>query len=82
MGLNFGQTCVRPDYVLIDTDIVNKFMEKLKHYLGKYYNEGKDRSAFGSAINDFMNKRLCSLLKDHGGTFCYGNENAPNDFNL
>lgn len=29
-----------------------------------------------------MHKRLCNMLKDHGGTFCYGNENAPNDLNL
>lgn len=73
MGLNFGQTCIRPDYVLVDTDIMQKFVDRMKHYLGVFYSEGNDRSAFGSAINDFHNKRICNLLKDHGGTFCYGN---------
>mmetsp|Transcript_55617 Transcript_55617/g.76448 ORF Transcript_55617/g.76448 Transcript_55617/m.76448 type:complete len:233 (+) Transcript_55617:767-1465(+) len=82
MGFNFGQTCIRPDYTLVDADIAQKFVDKLKHYLGKFYSEGKDKSALGTAVNDFHHKRICNLLKDHGGHLCYGNENAPNDFNM
>jgi aldehyde dehydrogenase (NAD+) len=33
-------------------------------------------------INEFHYKRVCNLLKDHGGKVLHGNPNAHLDFNL
>ena len=79
---NYGQTCVRPDYLLVDYTVVNEFMQHLKECIDKFYQGGKDIRALGKVINDFHNERLCALLADHQGTVMYGNPNAHQDKNL
>lgn len=39
--LNSGQTCIRPDYVLIDYSLVNEFVEHMKKAMDKWYDGGK-----------------------------------------
>jgi aldehyde dehydrogenase (NAD+) len=37
--MNAGQTCIAPDYVLVQDSIHNAFLEKIKYYLRKFYGE-------------------------------------------
>ena len=37
--LNAGQTCVAPDYVLVHSEIKDKFVESAKKWIGKFYYE-------------------------------------------
>lgn len=80
--LMFGQICVRPDYVLIDHTIVNKFVDLLKVKMEAIHKDGKCKDLLGKAINDFHHERICALLKDHQGTVLIGNANAHIDKNL
>ena len=50
--LNAGQTCVAPDYILVDFAIKEKFIEKLKKYLVEFYGLNPLLSKdYGSIIN-------------------------------
>ncbi len=79
---NFGQTCTRPDYVLIEYSLVNKFIDELKLKIKTQHDNGQCKDLLGNAINDFHHERLCSLFKDHQGTVVIGNSNAHNDKDL
>lgn len=37
--LNAGQTCVAPDFVVVHTDVAERFLDLLKHYTEKFYPE-------------------------------------------
>ena len=37
--LNMGQTCVAPDYVLVNSKVFPEFLEKVQHYIAKLYGE-------------------------------------------
>jgi aldehyde dehydrogenase (NAD+) len=58
--INFGQTCVRPDYCLVEYTMVHKFIEELKSNLKDY-----DKGILGHSISTFHHERVCKLLKDH-----------------
>ena len=58
---NSGQTCIRPDYVLIDNALANQFCEELQKALDANYGNGKT-DLMGKVINDFHSERLCKLL--------------------
>lgn len=61
--LNAGQTCVAPDYVLIDKKIKNEFILKVKEYIKEfYYEENKLSDNFTSIINEKHLKRLINLI--------------------
>jgi aldehyde dehydrogenase (NAD+) len=79
---NFGQTCTRPDYILIDYTLVGKFVDELKTKMKTLHNDGKSIDLLGNAINDFHHERLCALFKDHQGTVVIGNVNAHIDKDL
>jgi aldehyde dehydrogenase (NAD+) len=79
---NSGQTCIRPDYVLLENSLMTKFLEHLEAALELYYKNGEVKDILGKVINDFHNDRLCALMKDHGGTVVCGNANAHNDKKL
>jgi len=71
--LNSGQTCLAPDYLLIDENIKDDFIDKLKNTLCKLYGENPLKSAFLSKIiNKKHFNRLNSLLKD--GNIIFGGE--------
>lgn len=79
---NFGQICTRPDYILIDYQLVSKFVEELKAKVLLLHNNGKNKELLGNAINDFHHERICALFKDHQGTVIIGNSNAHLDKDL
>ncbi|WP_313030728.1 aldehyde dehydrogenase [Soonwooa sp.] len=61
--LNAGQTCVAPDYILVDKKVVSKFIEILKNQVQK--NDYQPNSShFTRIINEKHFNRLISLIDD------------------
>lgn len=61
--LNCGQTCVAPDYLLIDKTVKQEFLEHLKHALTKMYGEeALENPDYGKIINEKHFDRLKGLL--------------------
>lgn len=68
--LNAGQTCVAPDYILVDFAIKEKFIEKLKKYLVEFYGLNPLLSKdYGSIINTSHLEGLVDLLEGQGIIF-------------
>jgi aldehyde dehydrogenase (NAD+) len=71
--VNWGQTCVSPDYVLAHKDIKEELLKKMKdafiQFFGEDPSKSKDRLKI---INETHVKRLESYLaEDHGGKVVY-----------
>lgn len=61
--LNAGQTCVAPDYILIDKKIKSDFIDKLIFYIKKfYYINEKLNEKFTHVINEKHIVRLSNML--------------------
>lgn len=59
--LNSGQTCVAPDYILIDEKIKDSFLDSLKEYIQKFkYTDGSEQ--YTQIINDKNFERLIKLI--------------------
>jgi aldehyde dehydrogenase (NAD+) len=70
--VNAGQTCIAPDYVLVDKKIKAALIEKIKHYITKFYGDNPQKSdSYGRIINERHFERIIGYLKDgkivHGG---------------
>ena len=63
--LNNGQTCIAPDYVLIDASVKPKFIEHCKTYIKKYYGDDPEKSSsFSRVVNSKHFDRLKNYLKE------------------
>lgn len=67
--LNAGQTCVAPDYLLIQRGVRDKFIDEYKKALASFFPRG-DMSAMVHIVNDKHFERLLALLTD--GTAAIG----------
>ncbi len=70
--INAGQTCIAPDYALVERSVMPAFIEGLKRYIIAFYGEDPRRSPdYGRIINDRHLSRLSGYLSDgrvvHGG---------------
>lgn len=62
--LNAGQTCVAPDYILVDESIKNELIKRMSDYITKFYGEHPEESAqFTRIINEKHFKRLNLLMQ-------------------
>ncbi len=59
--LNAGQTCVAPDYILVDKSIEEKFLEYLKQYI-KEFNYQENSEHYTRIINERNFNRLTNLI--------------------
>ncbi len=59
--INAGQTCIAPDYLLVDTSIKTEFVEALKNEISTLY--GKDPKA-SPDLSRIINKKHFERLKD------------------
>ncbi len=62
--LNAGQTCIAPDYVLVQKNIKETFIEKLKQRI--IYSYGEDPSSspdFGRIVNDGHFERISNMIE-------------------
>lgn len=63
--LNAGQTCVAPDYVLVDKSIEQEFLSAVKNEIEEFYqNRGKIKENYLQIINVNNFDRLTKLIDD------------------
>ena len=63
--LNCGQTCVAPDYVLIDRKVKERFLEYLKKEIAQMYGESPlENPDYGKIINRKHFDRLLGLIDE------------------
>ena len=61
--LNCGQTCVAPDYLLIDRRVKEAFLERAEHWIGRLYGKNPlDNQGYVHMINEKHFHRVCSLI--------------------
>ena len=59
--LNNGQTCIAPDYVLVDKTIEKQFVDLLIQNISELFSRDED---YGRIVNDKHSGRLSNLLND------------------
>jgi aldehyde dehydrogenase (NAD+) len=76
--LNAGQTCIAPDYVLVDETVQDKFVDALRESLIDFYGENPHTSdSYGRIVSPRHFDRLLQLMT--GGTPIIGGESAAAD---
>jgi len=77
--LNCGQTCIAPDYILIQEKELESFISEFKTAVNKFYNahnNGLDKAAeYGRIIDDKNFSRIETILNDavkKGATIVFG----------
>lgn len=74
--LNSGQTCVAPDYVLVDKKVKEAFLYQLKRAVRDFYEDGAlNCSKWPRMINRQHFERVCGFFKD-GEIVCGGRADA------
>ncbi|NKQ51962.1 aldehyde dehydrogenase family protein [Amycolatopsis sp. K13G38] len=68
--LNSGQTCIAPDYVLIEEAVRDKFLEHLRRTISTFRNG--DTTAGLRVVNERQFARLASLIEGAGGDTILG----------
>ncbi len=77
--VNTGQTCVAPDYVLVDRAIERPFLDALAATVRGFYGDDPSTSSdYGRIINDRHFSRLTGLLES-GGEPVIGGETDASD---
>lgn len=61
---NAGQTCVAPDYLLLEESIYDRFVEKLKTVIVDFYQNSETSLDYGKIVNSSHFKRLNSYLEN------------------
>ena len=74
--LNSGQTCVAPDYVLVDRTVKDRFVELLKEAIVDMSPAGDGGKAM-PIVSSRHAERLAGLLDGHGGEIIHGGGSAP-----
>jgi aldehyde dehydrogenase (NAD+) len=73
--LNAGQTCIAPDYVLVDHQIKDALVDKLASQIGVFYgSDPKASKSFGRIVNGRHLARLQALLDQGAGTVAVGGQ--------
>ena len=83
---NAGQTCVAPDYILVNKKVKNELIEALKQSIQEFYGTNIEESPdFGRIVNDKHFNRLNELLNVHQNHVIFGGPILPiityDDFN-
>jgi len=64
--LNAGQTCIAPDYVLVQKNIKEVFLEKLKQRIIDSYGEDASTSPdYGRIVNDGHFERISNMIEQN-----------------
>jgi aldehyde dehydrogenase (NAD+) len=79
--MNAGQTCVAPDFILVDHRIRDRFLVMLKQAIREFYGDDPHQSPdYGRIINQENFERLTSFLNT--GQIIHGGQNDPSDLYL
>ena len=76
--LNAGQTCVAPDYILVDEKVKDSFLDSLKSYIQKF-NYQSNSEQYTRIINEKNFDRLVNLI-DPDKVFFGGNSDSSKKF--
>ncbi|MBT9393191.1 aldehyde dehydrogenase family protein [Hymenobacter sp. NST-14] len=78
-GVNAGQTCVAPDYVLVHESVRDQLVEELRGVVSRFYSpEGqpvRESASYARLVNDHHYERVAGLLEDaraQGATVALG----------
>ncbi|MDJ1089740.1 aldehyde dehydrogenase [Macrococcoides caseolyticum] len=78
--MNAGQTCVAPDYILIDNEIKMKFVEALQATIQEFYGAQIEQNEdFGRIVNDNHFNRLVNIIEDSRQQVIYGGESNADE---
>jgi aldehyde dehydrogenase (NAD+) len=73
--INAGQTCVAPDYILVEKGVkeslIKGFQKAIRSFYGK---DPKESDHYGRIVNDRFFDRLEALVKTSGGSIVIGGE--------
>ncbi len=70
--LNAGQTCGAPDYLYVQEEVKDELLERMKHYIKRFYGEDAQCSEnFPRIVNQKHFERLAGLL-ENGEVVCGG----------
>ncbi len=62
--LNSGQTCVAPDYLLVQSSVKAQLIDRMKHYIIKFYGTDATKNEnFPKIINEKHFNRLLALME-------------------
>lgn len=71
--LNVGQTCVAPDYVLVDERLKDALTKELKRAIHKLYGKHiKTSASYGRIVNERHMRRLISILEKDANQIIFG----------
>lgn len=77
--LNAGQTCVAPDYLLVNRQIKSELLTAIGHAITEFYGDNPAQSPdYPRIINEKQFNRLCSLLNE--GKIIFGGEINQEDY--
>ncbi|MEM9568471.1 MAG: aldehyde dehydrogenase [Cyanobacteria bacterium P01_E01_bin.34] len=63
--INAGQTCIAPDYILVERGVKDIFIEQMKATIAEFFGENPDRSSdFGRIVHERHFDRLVQFLSD------------------
>ncbi|HET9059206.1 MAG TPA: aldehyde dehydrogenase family protein [Acidimicrobiales bacterium] len=78
--LNAGQTCVAPDYVLVQRSVAHRFGQELAGRLLAFFGPEPRRSAdLGRLVNDVHFRRVETMLGSSKGTLLAGGETVAEE---
>jgi aldehyde dehydrogenase (NAD+) len=73
--LNAGQTCIAPDYVLVDRSVRDRLVAKIGENITAFYGaDPKTSSSLGRIVNERHARRLQGLLEQGAGTVVTGGQ--------
>jgi len=73
--INAGQTCVAPDYVLVQESVYESFLNEVQKVIQQYYSESpKDSPDFGRIVSREHCARLARLIADNQVKIVVGGE--------
>ena len=81
--LNNGQVCIAPDYVYVHSSKKDKFIAKVKEYVGKFYNDNPaEETSYARIVNNRHYNRVSALIDDavsHGAKVELGGSTNGDD---
>ncbi|MDH4168714.1 MAG: aldehyde dehydrogenase family protein [Acidimicrobiia bacterium] len=78
--MNAGQTCIAPDYVLVDASVRDQLVEGIGAAVREFYGpDARTTPDFARIVNEHHLDRLTALLEDHGATVAFGGHTDPGD---
>ena len=79
--LNAGQTCVAPDYLLVERSVLEEFLNHLKETITEFYGKNPLTSEdYGRIVNEAQFDRLSSYLQDE--EIYFGGESDPAELKI